>query len=306
VSEYRTEGVLETRFHNLFLAFLVSYFVSPVLVWLGIEYGKLAKVMNELGTKASSQQLQVASKRFKVASMLTFTSFVAGMAVYIWLFISLFLAEFSILESLEVASLSNSLLGMLDLAFLFSIALLALGIATNFVLLDAWSLLQSSLVKEIDNPAAQWPLSFHANRVIKGLKYSIVAAFFSAALIPLYMVVFPFLFGMLNSAEESLVLGSAGPIAWMVIDILLLALVAVGSIVGLIGTINQGIGLFDFAKSLRTPPMFDRGGMGARLPPEPARFQSPARPTPGNCPRCNIRLPGLSDIAFCPNCGLEL
>nr|MDO8085179.1 hypothetical protein [Candidatus Sigynarchaeum springense] len=89
-SETSNRESLCASIKRLFIAFLISNFMAPVKVWLGVEYLKLAGRLGVAGIQQQDQNLSRSGKLFKALVVLCFCSaamYIINMVVvYAWLY----------------------------------------------------------------------------------------------------------------------------------------------------------------------------------------------------------------------------
>ncbi len=228
--------------------------------------------------------------------------FVMGVAGIVASYISLYFELFELIRGSmpPVQPLSPGVFNSVYYLFPLSIVQAGLSIASCLVLRKAWSGARSDF-RASTLPAVSVECIGKMDRVIKGLKWGIVADCLSVPTGLLLLVIF--------SMMKRLVLGGIIPSVLdlyilLLVAILLLALALAAGILGLLGTINQGIGLFDLSKILQ-----DRSKVEAGFLSPVGRDASAipgARETPVTCPSCGNSLPRAPNLHYCPTCGARI
>ncbi|MEX2715323.1 MAG: hypothetical protein Q6370_003365 [Candidatus Sigynarchaeota archaeon] len=284
---------------RVFIAFLISNFAFPVQVWLGIEYRKLAAEMDEIGRRDSRAGFSTASRFFKVASTLCLILFAMGVTGMTASYISLYREMFELVQDMmsPASSPFPGLFGFVYCLFPLVVVQAGLGIASCLVLRKGWNAVQGAFTAST-LPAVSGESSGKVDRVIKGLKWGLVADCLS---VPFGVLLLP-IFSMM----ERLVSGVMAPTALvlyiiLLVAILLLALAIASGILRLLGTINQGIGLFDLSKILQDRSKMEAGSLLAVD--RAASYIPGAREAPVACPTCGNLLPRAPNLHYCPTCG---
>ena len=293
---------LGARMRRVFIAFLISNFAFPVQVWLGIEYRKLAAEMDEIAKRDDRSGFLTAGRFFKVASTLWFVLFAIGVAGIASSYISLYYEMYEIIQGMmpPASPPFPGVLGFVYCLFPLVVVQAGLGIASCLVVRKAWYGVQGVFRASI-LPAVSGECSGKVDRVIKGLRWSLVNNCLSVPIVVLLLVVF--------SMMGTLVSGGIAPSVLdlymlLLLAILMLAIALAAGILGLFGTINQGIGLFDLSKILQ-----DRSKMGAMSTAptgSDARDIAGAREALAYCPSCGYPLPRAPNLHYCPICGTKI
>ncbi|MBN2150826.1 MAG: zinc ribbon domain-containing protein [Candidatus Lokiarchaeota archaeon] len=293
---------LGERTRRVFIAFLISNFAFPVQVWLGIEYRKLSTEMDEIGRRANNAGFSVASRFFKVASTLCIALFAMGIAGIAASYISLYFEMFKLIQGMmqPAPPLSPGMFNFVYYLFPFVAVQSAIGIANCLVLRNAWRGARGAF-RASTSPVVSRECVDKVDRVIKGLKWDLVANCLS---VPIGVLLLVFFSMMGRFMPGGIVPSMFDLYTWLFVAILMLALALVAGIFGLLATINQGIGLFDLSKILQ-----DRSKMAYGHPVSTGSDASGiprAREPRDRCPSCGEPLPRVPSLRFCPVCGAKL
>ena len=289
---------------RLFIAFLISNFMAPVKVWLGVEYLKLAGRLGVAGIQQQDQNLSRSGKLFKALVVLCFCSaamYIINMVVvYAWLYPPLMALVDNPSDPGLPAKFFSLFGGLLGLV----IGSIAITIVESRIAMAAWQGILSNLAGE-PSPAARESGSFQVARVIKGAKNSFLGGVLVVITVTLFIVMFGVMMpGMLTWTPST-------AMAMMVILIILLIAALILSIAGLVlsisGTINQAIGLFDLGKRMELDPSIEGmilGSDGSDDGSDDGSGDGGGKSRQGGlCLKCLHRLPDDPSVKFCPICG---
>nr|MDO8086384.1 hypothetical protein [Candidatus Sigynarchaeum springense] len=294
---------LGARTRRIFIAFLISNFAFPVQVWLGIEYRKLAAEMGEIGRKDDRAGFFAASRLFKIASTLCIVLFATGIVGIAASYTSMYFEIGRLIQGMNppIVPLSSfSAFSFMYYLFPLAVVQAGLGIASCLVVRKAWYSAQG-VFRASTRPAVSGECSGKVDRILKGLRWSLVNNCLSVPIVTLLLVVFSMMGTLVSSGIAPSVLDLY---MLLLVAILMLAIALAAGLLGLLGTINQGIGLFDLSKILQ-----DRSKMGVMSTAQTgsdARDIAGAREALAYCPSCGYPLPRAPNLHYCPICGVKV
>ncbi|HME54822.1 MAG TPA: hypothetical protein VKM55_21640 [Candidatus Lokiarchaeia archaeon] len=308
------EFTLGARVKRVFIAFLVSFFFSPIQIWLAIEYKNLAKDLDALGAQDRTPQnnLARASALFKKAAGLTIALFVFGIAtmvIYYAYYYGMLMSSLSMVYTTSASSpyaILTMEIPMLVMAFIGSIVSIILTIVNYNTLSSAWKLVLSHF--QANYAGVFWvpQAAKQIERILKGLKKSIIAAGLTIIEMILLAGLFGFLFTLIEAsyspvpyyATSTMVSYTYGLAA---LAIAMLCLVIPALVFFFQGIENQGIGLFDLAKTLQGT------GAIAKLNAGPGGFQGSLQVQPRGVYPSTTNVPMfVKEARFCPGCGFRI
>ncbi len=277
----------------MFVAFLISNFMAPVSVWLGIEYIKLAGRFEAAGTKNESPSLSSTAKLFKILAIFCF----CNVAVYI---INLAVLSPQLSASMMDISahpsdpaLFTKLTSLLSMVITIVIISMSVTIASSRIARAAWERILANLAGE-PSPTTSTSGSFQVSRVIKGA----TQAFQAGIMIAIVMALLGVLFSLLASG-----LPAIPPVVMVILAIPAIILGIAGLISSLAGMVNQAVGLFDLGRNMGLDGSIEHRILLSDGAVRGASIPSIRRNV---CPQCKEPCPDDPGVKFCPSCGNPL
>jgi hypothetical protein len=223
--------ILGAGFNRLFPAFLVSSFLPVVQAWLGTEYNRLSKDLDEIGVRSGSIGASKASIHYKRASIITMVIFAC-----IIVFVGFFAFAFS--YNIVHQVIPPIFIGNIIESDMVLMAMLACVI--NIILRKAWRNVLAIFTSIEDLPSSL-PITIEKTaQVIMGVNCCIVSSGMLLVSVVAIVLVAPyFTIDNINNTFFFVSMLSVG------------FLILIGAILGLIGLINQASGILNLSKILQ-------------------------------------------------------